>query len=78
MIENSLCRITIGPTSVSMKVTRGVPQVWSIIYRTTTVNLYIHDIANVSNIFQINLFADDTILFYTHDNFESLINETNP
>ena len=45
--------------------------------RTTTVHLYINDIANVSNIFKINLFADDTSLFHTHDNFESLIKETN-
>ena len=37
---------------------------------------YINDIANVSNIFKINLFADDTSLFHTHDNFESLIRET--
>ena len=34
-------------------------------------------IANVSNIFKINLFADDTSLFHTHDNFEILIKETN-
>ena len=39
--------------------------------------MYINDIANVSNIFKINLFADDTSLFHTHDNFESLIKETN-
>ena len=38
--------------------------------------LYINDIANVSNIFKIKLFADDTSLFHTHDNFESLIKET--
>ena len=31
----------------------------------------------VSNIFKRNLFADDTSLFHTHDNFESLIRETN-
>ena len=45
--------------------------------RTTTVHLYINDIANVSNIFKINLFADDTSLFHTHDNFEYLMKETN-
>ena len=28
---------------------------------------------SVSNIFKINLFADDTSLFHTHGNFESLI-----
>ena len=28
-------------------------------------------------IFKINLFADDTSLFHTHDNFESLFKETN-
>ena len=39
--------------------------------------VYINDIANVSNIFKINLFADYTSLFHTHDNFESLITETN-
>ena len=37
---------------------------------------HINDIANVSNIFKINLFADDTSLFHTHENFESLIKET--
>ena len=42
-----------------------------------TVHLYITDIANVSNIFKINLFADATSLFHTHDNFEILIKETN-
>ena len=61
--------------------------------RTTSVHLYINDIANVSNIFKINLFADDianvsnrfkvnlfaddTSVFHTHANFESLIKETN-
>ena len=37
----------------------------------------INDIANVSNIFKINLFADDTSLCHTHENFEYLIKETN-
>ena len=60
---------------VSMKVTCGVPQ--GIHIRTTTVHLYINDIANVSNIFKINLFADDTSLFHTHEHFESFIKETN-
>ena len=44
------------------------------ISRTATVH-FVH-VANVSNIFKINLFADDTSLFHTHDNFESLIKET--
>ena len=39
--------------------------------------MYINDIAKVSNIFKINLFADDTSLFHTHDNFEYLMKETN-
>ena len=39
--------------------------------------MYINDIANVSHIFKINLFADDTSLFHTHEKFESLIKETN-
>ena len=34
------------------------------------------DHTNVSNIFKINLFADDTSLFHTHDTFEPLIKET--
>ena len=42
--------------------------------RTTTVHLYVNDITKVSNIFKINLFADDTSLIHTHDNFEYLIN----
>ena len=60
-------------TSVSMKVTCGVPQ----ILEPLLFILYINDITNVSNIFKINLFADDTSLFHTHDNFEILIKETN-
>ena len=48
-------------TSVSMKVTCGS----------------LNDITKVSNIFKINLFADDTSLIHTHDNFEYLIKETN-
>ena len=62
-------------TSVSMKVTCGVPQ-GSILGPLLFIS-YINDIANVSNIFKINPFADDTSLFRTHDNFESLITDTN-
>ena len=65
-------------TSVSKKVTCGVPQ--GSILGPLLFIFYINDIANVSNIFKINLFADDTSLFhraYSYENFESLIKETN-
>ena len=54
-------------TSASMKVTCGVSQ--GSILGPLLFILYINEIANVSNIFKINLFADDTSLFHTHDNF---------
>ena len=62
-------------TSVSMKVTCGVPQ--GSILGPLLFILYVNDITKVSNIFKINLFADDTSLIHTHDNFEYLIKETN-
>ena len=45
--------------------------------RSSFTILYVNDITKVSNIFKINLFADDTSLIHTHDNFEYLIKETN-
>ena len=62
-------------TSVSMKVTCGVPQ--GSILGPLLFILYVNDITKVSNIFKINLFADDTSLIHTHDNFEYLIKDTN-
>ncbi len=62
-------------TSVSMKVTCSVPQ-GSILGPLLFILVHKQYIANVSNIFKINLFADDTSLFHTHDTFEPLIKET--
>jgi hypothetical protein len=39
--------------------------------------LYINDLSNVSNIFELILFADDTNIFFSHQKFSSLVNTVN-
>ena len=47
----------------------GVPQ--GSILGPKLLNLYLNDIFNVSSILEFNLFADDTIIIYSHDSTTS-------
>ena len=43
----------------------------------STSRLYINDICSTSNLFKLVLFADDTNIFYSHQDINTLLNTIN-
>ena len=64
-----------GVESTQLDVNLGVPQVS--VLGPLLFLIYVNDIVNSSNLLKFSLFADDTVVLYSHKNFTTLVSTIN-
>ena len=62
-----------GSNSDCNDITCGVPQAWLAPWASLVYFVYINDFQNSSNVLSFILFADDTSVFFSHKNPDTLL-----